>query len=95
MKNTSLQKNSAVQLSIESLASDGAGVAHAGGMAVFVPFAAPTSAGAIAIVASLIVAPLVSLFTPKLSQAHLDVTFSCYDERIAAPHKLILEQVSE
>ncbi len=41
MKNTSLQKNSAVQLSIESLASDGAGVAHAGGMAVFVPFAAP------------------------------------------------------
>ena len=41
MKNTSLQKNSAVQLSIESLASDGAGVGHAGGMAVFVPFAAP------------------------------------------------------
>ena len=41
MKNTSLQKNSTVQLSIESLASDGAGVAHAGGMAVFVPFAAP------------------------------------------------------
>ncbi len=41
MKNTSLQKNSAVQLSIESLASDGAGVAHTGGMAVFVPFAAP------------------------------------------------------
>ena len=41
MKNTSLQKNSAVQLSIESLASDGAGVAHAGGMAVLVPFAAP------------------------------------------------------
>ena len=62
---------------------------------LFVPFAAPTSAGAIAIAASLIVAPLVSLFTPKLSQAHLDVTFSCYDERIAAPHKLILEQVSE
>ena len=62
---------------------------------LFVPFAAPTSAGAIAIVASLIVAPLVSLFTPKLSQAHLDVTFSCYDERVAAPHKLILEQISE
>lgn len=36
MVNASLQKNSSVRLSIESLSSDGAGVAHVGGMAVFV-----------------------------------------------------------
>lgn len=41
MVNASLQKNSSVRLSIESLSSDGAGVAHVGGMAVFVPFTAP------------------------------------------------------
>ncbi|RGX55399.1 MULTISPECIES: sodium/proline symporter [Anaerotruncus] len=61
----------------------------------FAPFAPPTTAGAIAIVASLFVAPLVSLFTPKLSQAHLDVTFSCYDQTVPAPHKFMLDQVSE
>ena len=41
MDNASLQKNQAVRLCIESLSSDGAGVAHANGMAVFVPFTAP------------------------------------------------------
>ena len=60
-----------------------------------VPVPAPTSAGAIAIVASLVVTPLVSLVTPKLSQPHLDVTFSCYDEKVAAPHKFVLNPISE
>lgn len=62
---------------------------------LFAPFTAPTTAGAIAIVASLFVVPLVSLLTPKLSPAHLDVTFSCYDERVPAPHKFMLDQVAE
>lgn len=62
---------------------------------LFFPFTAPTTAGAISIVASLFIAPLVSLVTPKLSQAHLDVTFSCYDQTISAPHKFVLDQVSE
>ena len=61
----------------------------------FFPFTAPTSAGAIAIVASLVITPLVSLVTPKLSQPHLDVTFSCYDEKVAAPHKFVLNPISE
>ena len=61
----------------------------------FVPVTAPTSAGAIAIVASLVITPLVSLVTPKLSQPHLDVTFSCYDEKVAAPHKFVLNPISE
>lgn len=59
------------------------------------PFTAPTSAGAISIAASLAVAPLVSLVTPKLPQLHLDVTFSCYDQTVPAPHKFVLDPVSE
>lgn len=62
---------------------------------LFMPFTAPTSAGAISIVASLFVAPLVSLVTPKLAAPHLDVTFSCYDQTVPAPHKFVLDPVSE
>jgi len=62
---------------------------------LFFQFTAPTSAGALSITASLLIVPLVSVLTPKLSMGHLDVTFSCYDERIPAPHKLMLDQVSE
>ncbi|MEM1484742.1 sodium:solute symporter [Oscillospiraceae bacterium PP1C4] len=62
---------------------------------LFAPFTTPTMAGAIAIVGSLFVAPLVSFITPKLSAGHLDVTFSCYDEKVPAPHKLVLDQISE
>ncbi|RGB67264.1 sodium:solute symporter family transporter [Provencibacterium massiliense] len=59
------------------------------------PFTAPTTAGAISIVASLIVVPLVSLITPKLPREHVDHAFSCYDEKVAVSHKLALEEVSE
>lgn len=59
------------------------------------PFTAPTTAGAIAIVASLFVVPLVSLVTPKLAQGHLDVTFSCYDQKVSTPHKFALDPISE
>lgn len=59
------------------------------------PFTAPTTAGAIAIIASLIVVPIVSFVTPKLSQEHVESAFSCYDEKIAAPHKFVLSQTAE
>ena len=62
---------------------------------LFAPFTAPTTAGAISIVASLFVAPLVSLVTPKLPKEHLDSAFSCYDVTVSAPHKHMLNQVSE
>jgi SSS family solute:Na+ symporter len=58
------------------------------------PFTAPTTAGAIAIVASLVVAPLVSIFTPKPSPKHIEAAFSCYDEKIHAPHELIPNRIS-
>lgn len=59
------------------------------------PFTAPTTAGAISIISSLIVVPLVSIVTPKFSKKHLDDAFSCYDEKIPASHKLVLDEVSE
>lgn len=65
------------------------------GVNFFVEFTAPTNAGAIAIVASLIVVPLVSLVTPKLPKKHVEESFSCYDEEVSAKHKFALDEVSE
>ena len=62
---------------------------------LFMPFAAPTGAGAISIVASLFVAPAVSLISPKPSAAKVEEMFSCYDKEVKAPHKLMLEQDRE
>lgn len=49
------------------------------GANLFLKFTEPTMAGAIAIVASLIVVPLVSWITPKLSPEHVEDAFSCYN----------------
>lgn len=62
---------------------------------LFFPFAPPTTAGAISIVASLFIVPLVSLFTKKLPSAQVDEAFSCFDEKVAVAHKLVLDEVSE
>lgn len=43
--------------------------------------ASPINAGAIAMVAGLVIVPLVSLFTPKLSREKTAEIFSCYDEK--------------
>jgi len=51
----------------------------------FRPFASPTMAGAIAIVSSLIVVPLVSLITPKPNKEFVDEAFSCYEEKVTVP----------
>lgn len=61
----------------------------------FLKITTPILAGAAAIVASLIVVPLVSLVTPKLPRTVVDNSFACYYEPVQAPHKLILEQDSE
>ncbi len=44
-------------------------------------FMPQTAAGALAIVASLAVVPLVSLITPKLPQSFTEQAFSCYDKK--------------
>ncbi|MDY4191521.1 MAG: sodium/solute symporter [Oscillospiraceae bacterium] len=58
-------------------------------------FAEPTMAGAMAILTSLVVVPLVSFVTPRLSDAHVEDAFSCYDEKINAPHKFVLNEEAE
>ena len=42
----------------------------------------PINAGAFAMIAGLIIVPVVSLFTPKLSDEHTESCFSCYDEKV-------------
>lgn len=62
------------------------------------PFAllnSPLNVGALAIVFSLIIVPLVSVLTPKLPKQHVEASFACYDETIAAHHKYVLEEVEE
>ena len=57
-------------------------------------YASPVMVGAITIVLSLFVVPIVSLVTPKLKKELVDDVFSCYDETIevVVPHKLHLEE---
>ena len=43
-------------------------------------------------VAGLIIVPLVSLITPKLSQAKVDGIFSCYDEKVTVEKKYSLPE---
>ena len=45
---------------------------------LLVPFTTPPNAGALSIVASLIIVPLVSFITPKLKKEHVEDAFSCY-----------------
>ena len=47
----------------------------------------PINAGAIAMVAGLIIVPVVSLVTPKVKREMVDEIFSCYDERVTITKK--------
>ncbi len=51
---------------------------------LFVKFVDGTMAGAMAMVGTLIIVPLVSLITPRLNKEHVDNCFSCYDEKVEA-----------
>ena len=56
------------------------------------PFiASPINAGAIAMVAGLIVVPIVSLITPKMKKEEVDKIFACYDEEVKTSKKRSLE----
>jgi len=60
-----------------------------------VPFATPTVAGAISIVSSFFVVPLVSLVTPKLKKNIVDDAFSCYDVQVTVKKLAVLENEEE
>lgn len=52
--------------------------------------ASPINAGAIAMVASLIVVPVVSLITPKMKKEIVDEIFTCYDQKVTVTEKTSL-----
>ncbi len=52
--------------------------------------ASPINAGAAAMVAGLIIVPLVSLFTQNPYCATIDATFACYEEKVVVPKKVAL-----
>lgn len=52
----------------------------------------PINCGAFAMIAGLILVPLVSLFTPKLDFAMVESTFRCYDQKVVVPVKESLGQ---
>lgn len=57
--------------------------------------ASPINAGAIAMVAGLIVVPVVSLITPKLSGDKVSEIFECYEEKVTVEQKLVLTDEEE
>jgi SSS family solute:Na+ symporter len=52
----------------------------------------PINAGAIAMVAGLVVVPLVSVLTPKLDKNKVKDIFSCYDETVTVHTKKSIEE---
>ena len=54
--------------------------------------ASPINAGAVTMVAGLVIVPLVSLITPKLAQAKVDGIFSCYDETVTVEKRYSLPE---
>ena len=58
---------------------------------IFSYIASPINAGAIAMIAGLIVVPIVSMITPKMDQKKLDELFECYEEKVTITKKHSLE----
>lgn len=54
--------------------------------------ASPINAGAIAMIAGLIIVPVVSLLTPKLERKKVDEIFTCYDEEVYVKRKVALPE---
>ena len=54
--------------------------------------ASPINAGAVAMIAGLIIVPVVSLVTPKLDKGHTDAMFTCYEEKVTVSKKKSLAE---
>lgn len=55
-------------------------------------FLSPSMAGSAAMLASLIIVPVVSLFTRRLDKSYIDKIFACMEEKVVAPAKDVLEE---
>ncbi|MBO5088488.1 MAG: sodium/proline symporter [Lachnospiraceae bacterium] len=59
---------------------------------MFIKFiASPINAGAIAMIAGLVVVPIVSLITPKMKKEYVENIFACYEEKVTVNKKRSLE----
>ena len=59
---------------------------------MFIKFiASPINAGAIAMIAGLVVVPIVSLITPKMKKEYVENIFICYEEKVTVNKKRSLE----
>ncbi|MBO4617811.1 MAG: sodium/solute symporter [Lachnospiraceae bacterium] len=52
----------------------------------------PINAGALAMIAGLIVVPVVSLVTPKLDKGEIDFSFTCYEKKKVVEEKIALPE---
>lgn len=50
-------------------------------------FTSPIKAGALSMIVSLLIVPLISKFTPKMAPEHIEKTFSCYEEKVYTARK--------
>lgn len=57
--------------------------------------ASPINAGAVAMIAGLVVVPVVSLLTPKMKKDMTEEIFSCYEEKVMVEQKLVLTEEEE
>ena len=55
----------------------------------------PINAGALAMLAGLIIVPAVSIITPKLNKNKVEEVFSCYEEMVTVEQKLVLTEEEE
>ena len=58
---------------------------------IFKYIASPINAGAIAMIAGMIVVPVVSWITPKMKKEKVDEIFECYEETVTIKKKRSLE----
>lgn len=58
---------------------------------VGLPSVSPIVAGAAAMIAGLIIVPVVSLITPKMKAERVEEIFTCYNKVVAVPKKMYLE----
>ncbi|MCI6005361.1 MAG: sodium/solute symporter [Blautia sp.] len=54
--------------------------------------ASPINAGAVAMIAGLVIVPVVSLITPKMDAKRVDDIFTCYDEEVYVKRKVALPE---
>ena len=57
--------------------------------------ASPINAGAVAMIAGLIVVPVVSLLTPKMKKEAVEEIFTCYEEKVSVEQKMVLTETKE